>query len=878
MLFITAWAQEEPPAIEKAKAGSVKAIPIKYINKSNSVQHIRIITQLKPAWKLLNKNSLLVINPGDSLIKNLFFAIPRFARAGKEIIKVKIFSDDLNSILDSTEYFIEIARNYNIRAEILEAPDYVHAGEKKKISFSITNLSNCNVHASIDVFQPKDTLRYPIKLPPDTTIIVSKILNTRDIQSVSSIEFAFLKVFLDETDSVRVELFHQYEVILNANFRIDPYNRYPIEIKSRYVRQKIRDTNPDGFQIDISGGDFINERTDRYLAFRFRGPSQSGLSVMGLQEEYFLHFYSKQHQLVLGDFTYSLTQLTEPSRYGRGAQYAIKSGRWVSGAMVYKPRFSVMNSTSVAAYSTLNFYKKNSLKIAMLHKEGDSIPKIDILSVSTKISLTKNIEMGAEIASSKSDSLRSAFTNNLSFIHKRLIVSTNLIIAEKGFKGYFSDALQYSVNVGLPIIKTIHLNSSVHFNRKSVDYDSIQYKEPYSRHIISNLIFNFNQKTSLSLGGRIREYEDPLISNQFHFKEIGGGAQFNTGFNFFQLQVGSETGKTENFLNNSSQKSNYLDISSQISYAYDDIIHLSVFGKFSRNQRYNTVVSNQYYYGGNMSVRYSKYLYLKLSLQNNFEQIEYYRDRNLAQLDIEIKPHERHRIKIGGSYSLQREQIKSSSYYTYVEYSYSPGIITGKKKNIGSLKGRISTIEGAMVQGAIVMINGSTVLSGWDGSFAFPEIPAGAYLMSVRVNNEDINTIIYNPDDLTVKIYGGKTSVREIILSRSARIIGKFELKEDSVLQDGLYYQKSSRGIQFIVEATSGDETKRVLTKAEGDFIFTDLRPGQWNIKVYINGQNRDYVLENEYFTVNLKPGETEKLFIPLKPRYRKIKIIGSKQ
>lgn len=862
---------------KKTKPGSITSLNIRYKNNNTLPIPISIHVQANPGWKVINNNAQFIVQAGDSIRKTIFIGIPRYAKSGMAYLETKIFNSESGEELSRFHSAVDIESRYEIKAVLMNAPEFIQAGESSSISYSVTNLSNCPVKAYISIFQPNDTLHKNIRLAADTVVEISKIIKTREVQKISSLEFVHLRIRIAESDSVNIYQSNSYQVIPNANLKIDPYFRFPVEISSRYVRQAIGSQNPDGYQFEISGSGSINERPDRQLSFRFRGPNQTSLAILGLQDEYFMNFQSKQHGIILGDFNYSLTQLTEPVRYGRGLQYTLKQGHWNYGIMAYKPRFYTEDIRSEAAYLSYHFNENALIKTAYLHKTTDNIQETNLLSLSTALNPYPWLNLETEIAGSKSDSIQMAIQANAAVRLPKINLSASIIMAEKAFQGYFSDAIQYTFNSNIPLFKNVRLNSSIHYNRKNVDYDSMQFREPYSRHLMGSLQIQLNKKSQLSLGGKNREYEDPYPANQFHFKESGANITFHTRGKFIQLQLGSEFGSSRNYLSAGSGTSSYFDASSEFSYGYEELVNLSIFGKFSRNQRYDSIQSNQFFFGTMVRVNYSRFISANLSLQNNFERIEYYRDRNLAQIELEFKPHDRHRFKIGGSYTLLREELNTASHYIYGQYTYSPGIVTGIRKNIGSLKGKIITSEGAMVQNAIVTINGSKVLTNWDGSFTFTQIPAGEYNIFISTSKDAINTIVLNEDDLTVKILGGKTSIREIILTRSAELSGKFVLETDSVKRPDVFFQTTEQRFNFIVEARFRDDVKRVLSDKDGRFRFTDLKPGQYSIKVYSMGQNRDYLLENEYFTVNLMPGESGVLLIPVKIRTRKIKMIGNK-
>ena len=69
-------------------------------------------------------------------------------------------------------------------------------------------------------------------------------------------------------------------------------------------------------------------------------------------------------------------------------------------------------------------------------------------------------------------------------------------------------------------------------------------------------------------------------------------------------------------------------------------------------------------------------------------------------------------------------------------------------------------------------------------------------------------------------------------------------------------------------------ETLRRLTDRRGRFIFEDVRPGKWTLKVYEAGLPEYHYLEQNTFTFELKPGGKEEVLVRVLPKVRRIEII----
>jgi hypothetical protein len=77
-----------------------------------------------------------------------------------------------------------------------------------------------------------------------------------------------------------------------------------------------------------------------------------------------------------------------------------------------------------------------------------------------------------------------------------------------------------------------------------------------------------------------------------------------------------------------------------------------------------------------------------------------------------------------------------------------------------------------------------------------------------------------------------------------------------------------------LVELTDGKENLRQFTDQNGGFVFEDIRPGKWILKVHDDDLSSQYYLEQKKFEIELKPGEKKEVVARVLPRLRPIQII----
>src|SRR5690606_12253865 len=96
-------------------------------------------------------------------------------------------------------------------------------------------------------------------------------------------------------------------------------------------------------------------------------------------------------------------------------------------------------------------------------------------------------------------------------------------------------------------------------------------------------------------------------------------------------------------------------------------------------------------------------------------------------------------------------------------------------------------------------------------------------------------------------------------MTRAADIKGQIVLQENNTNGNGKPITQS-----VIIEVASENEVFRKICEIDKPFDFTYLRPGQWTVKVYRNGLNRLYKIQNDTFEVNLEPGQEHQMTITI--------------
>jgi hypothetical protein len=131
---------------------------------------------------------------------------------------------------------------------------------------------------------------------------------------------------------------------------------------------------------------------------------------------------------------------------------------------------------------------------------------------------------------------------------------------------------------------------------------------------------------------------------------------------------------------------------------------------------------------------------------------------------------------------------------------------------------------------------------------------------------------------MEVLIRGGEETRLTLLVTRSVAIAGNvllFSAKEQGFLDTSTTLTEMGGKSGVFLELSNGAEIYRRVSDNKGGFLFADLRPGQWILKV-IGGDIPEY--HNIYpdsMRIELLPGERKDVTFELRLRKRTIKMLN---
>ncbi|MFC2128836.1 collagen binding domain-containing protein, partial [Bacteroidota bacterium] len=655
----------------------------------------------------------------------------------------------------------------------------------------------------------------------------------------------------------------------------DNYHRFPVKVSTMFITNNRYEKQIFSGMFDIHGAGKISAKKDQIIEFQIRGPSSKVNPLFGINDKYFLKYSGNKSKLIIGDSNYRLSDLTESSRNGLGLGYEYHGKKSIAGGFVNFPRFYPKIKFVTGAYWLQHLSKKTSIKTGVLHKIYNDLDYADLFTLSFKTSPKTWFSLETELAGGVQDKeFNKAFKLISSVRYKTTQSHLTVIHADRDFPGYYNNTQLIATGVSSKLTNWASISANYSTNYATLAVDTLFSNTPFSSNVYFMTNFKINNTSRLSIAyfNRVREARtEPVLFN--YTENSVRLSTYNTikkiGINGF-----FEYGKVANYLLDTlNQMSNSIQANLMIQYKIKPQVVINGFLNFQKSNKYLSGEYQKFIYGASIVAQPNKSFRFLVSYQNNYDPGEYYRDRSLMNVSTSYMYNNKHEFSLGVRYHLVKNHLNKKEFTAFFKYSYSMSIRAGRLKNFGSFSGQIKNNGVESVEGIIVKLGKKYSITNENGVFEFPQVQEGNYLLKVDESNAELNTIFEEPGPYTVQILSDQNTKIDLSLTKSARIEGKIIIQEDSTGISTGYIQTRKEIKSLYIEAKKGDEIFRIISKKDGTFNFYDLRPGDWNIKIYKTGLPYGYTIEKEEFPIQLSSEEVYPLQIQVIRKSIKIKF-----
>lgn len=857
------------------KPGSSYNAAIMLVNNSDVDKEFLLKINSPEDLSPLIDYSTVIVEKTSKKLKIFSFYVNKSARVGDYSIEI-IAYDKLEDIkIGNVKIPVHIKPQYELLTKVLNAPDYLLSGDTLSVQFMVQNLSNTKAKIQATIINGKISETKTFSLAPDSLIFIRVFVTTQEDLIHYAQNSVSLSTLITENPETKSNISYVYDVIPSGKIKFDSYNRIPTKISGLFVTNNQTGERKYGYMFDIRGAGIISKRKKRKLDFHFRGPNRQGNPILGQTDEYNVKYSSPHSKVKLGDNSYSLTDLTEGSRSGRGAEYEHILKRLRFGTFINYPRFYPSLQRVASVYSSYFIKDKLNLKVGYLNKLYVADSAAQLISISGEVSPVSWADIKFEYATGMANNkMTKAYSTDLRLHHSRYRLFFTYTKADKDFPGYLSNSQYVSSGISTSILRKIDLNLNYNYNHTNIALDTMYANAPLTNNLSFSAGYAINFNHSLNIGVSMRKSEDISMPKLFNYKEYTARIGIRSRIKRFGIIAYGAMGKTENFLPlKEGEITTVLNANLTLQYNINKNIFAKCFITYMDGQQYLSDDITNYFYGAIIDAHWNNKIKILFQYQNDYRVEEYYKDRSILGLQANYMIHTNHEIALGADYDLRKNSLNNTVLSASLKYTYTINVPVSRREDIGSLHGKITNNGVENVKGIQFTLAGNIVFSDKNGEFDIPFVETGTHFLFMDNSKSGLNTIAETPGPYKIDIIPGKKTYFEVSLTKSGKISGSIIIEEDKNKNRRGFIPAKAKLDKLIIEVQKDGETFRVFTKEDGTFHFNDLRPGGWKLIVYDNGIPDGYKLLNNEYQVHLSSTETKNINVIIKKISRKIKF-----
>lgn len=855
--------------------GTTSNVVVMLVNNSDTTHEFHLKVNSPQGWSQLIEYTSVFVEKASKKIKIFSFYIGESTKVGDYAIEIEAYEKSENLKIGSVHIPVYVAPKYGVLTRLIEPPEYVLSGDTLSVKFVIQNLSNLEVNIQADIVSINKPETRTFRLAADSSTMVRVFITT-----VKEIEFytrnsVSITAKINESPETISTSSCAFNVIPSGKVKFDAYHRIPVKISGLVVSDNQLGDRRYGAMFDIKGAGFLSELKKRMIDFHFRGPNRQGDPLLGQTDEYYIKFSSIHSNVILGDNNYSLTNLTEGQRNGRGGGYEHKFKKVSLGSFINYPRFYPEIKRVISVFGSYFPSNKYRLNLGYLNKTFATDSMAHLITVSGEAAPFSWGNIKLEYAAGMSNGKTTmAYSTDVRIKFSRYNFFFILTSADKDFPGYLSNSRFISAGISAAFWRKISLNLNFNYNHTNIALDTMYGAAPLSENLNFSVNYQINYNHSLSLGFLMRARDDKESPKQFNYKEYTVQATLQSHIKRFGINVYASYGIMKNFLVlREGEVTNLLNANLSLQYQVNKNIVTKGFISYQGGQQYLTSNFTKLFYGCTVNVNLINKISIAFQYQNNYEIEEYYKDRSILSLNAGYIVNKNHEVGVGVNYNLKKNYVNKTQLGASLSYTYTINVPVSRRKDIGSLQGKVINKGVDKVEGILFTLAGNIAISDKNGEFKFPFVKTGTYFLFMDNSKSGLNSIAETPGPYKIEILPGQKFVFEVSMTKSAKISGMIVIVEDENKDKKGFIEVKEALNSLIIEATNGTEVYRVFTDHNGTFNFEDLRPGQWKVKVYDRGIPKGYKIETDEFSINLIAKQVANINVRVLKQSRMIKF-----
>ncbi|MDP3312198.1 hypothetical protein [Lutibacter sp.] len=859
---------------ENLVPGKNYTIVFEISNKTDNPLNLNCEFEVSNQFYLTNNNKKVVVEANNKKIVLFTFGVNNHNPAGNYKSLLKITDNINNRPVATQEVFLNVPKLYNLAVEVIMAPEYLRLEKEFYCEYLVTNNGNSEEKITFESSNALKIVPANALLKPDSSMVVAVFQQVQGNVSSKTMVLNNLKAYIVSKD---LAFSNRVAVTLypNNTKKPDLYHRFPITFSTIFNSLKGLDTL-NVFKFKVSGQGFLDRGNEHYLNFEYSGPSQSDIVRFGEFERYSVLYKNKKMEALLGHVNFSLSNITETSRYGTGGIVSYDFGKTTASLFYVQPKFTKQISDSYGGKISQDLSDKAYVEAGFINRtlfEDNEEFNSQIFNIASFYAIDR-FKINGEVAyesNYKTNGLAYSLAAYLNL--KKLDLINSVQYSDKDYKGYIRNSKQLLSLANYRFNHKIDMQIGVDYRAINPVKDTINYSaSPIITKYEAYFNYNVNRNNTIRVGGYFRNKEDQLSLQSYNFEEKLATLSFYSRMPFkYNLSWQNRVGKTTNFLAESTVPQNTFFSSLSISgNVFKDLI-LGLNGDYqqSNKQSAENEIVKTFYYGGNLIYNLKSYLNLNVFYKKNYDFDELDDAQNYLQAQLNYNYQKKHLLSVAVSQtSLPVFPIKKELLIT-ASYSLVMNVPVSKNKTVGSLIGKIISAEKTNLEGILVLLDDHIAITNEKGVFHFYNLKPKTYRLYVKQSSLPKNKIIIMQQPIDIDILPNKETEVFLEMGNTGALFGQIIFEETTLMQSSQYIKKMPN---LIVKITKGDKTYYTKTDKDGKFWFKELSPGEWNVELIVKNLLNDFTFSETQKTAVIISNEEFKAVFKASNKNREIK------
>ncbi|GJQ20766.1 MAG: hypothetical protein HBSIN02_11210 [Bacteroidia bacterium] len=824
---------------------------------------------LPRGWKNIFREPRYTVAAGKSEVRLVTLSFPPETEAGEYEVRYRVTDASDTTLSAEAKVAIVIVPFRKLNVQLVDAPRYVAGGERFELLFEVVNEGN--VGGKIDV-KTANSQGFPAV--PDSSEITLGPRQHRGVRirvstpeslpgtTPTTIE---LTAVLRSDSTVRSRTSAVVDVIPGRLERGEEFHRYPLQIASRAAGEGERL----GGQVEISGMGSLSEAgTDRLELF-LRTTDIQSQSSLGLRDEYRVRYSTTFGEIRFGDWTYSLSPLTELSRYGFGGGGTAFFGSTTVGGFYNESRFYAPSQRQAGGF--VRYEPLGGFAFGVQHLEKRDQRNAEVSSVRVQATLIKSTTVDLEYGVSNSAGVRDdALAGQFSARIPLGAFDARVVKAGGSYQGYYRDLSIGSLSLNLQPIRNFQTEAYFRSERRNLNNDSALSFVPYEQ--VVQIGAGYSNLIAVSYRQTLQEdlRPTPLYRRSEQIARLRLGHELAGVHLYSDLDFGV----TRNDLLGGSFPFRRYALFSGFSPSASQTYTVSL--EYAEEQNLYTSEHQQ---RTSVSVGTAIRLWARSSLQGNFywSRLQTFTRQDFLLLDLTLL-HEfpnTHQVSLRLRNNSFVPSIRTNDLAYVLQYAVPLAIPLQRKGGGGRLVGIMLDENDRPVVNAVVNIGNTAGMSDTRGEFAVP-LPPGRHYLVLDRGSVGLDRITRQPMPLEVNVTEGREERVILNIVRGATISAEIRLNAFQEPGDSVVDAGPRQGI--LVEAVKGADLRRRVSDSRGRVEFAELTPGQWTVRLVGGDIPSFHEVHPEVVNIVVEPGERKDIRFDIVPRRRTIRIIHTEE